>query len=108
MPAPIMCGVVSMAEAKACAGRTFSSNWTLAFLVFQSTLTDVTPLTRLSEFCTVVVQCGQCSPVIKNVAFVGSAEYSGLTRMTPRPIVPARATRAVRMLVLRELRGSEI
>src|SRR5262245_54921684 len=76
MPDPIMCGVVSMAAANACAGNTLSSNSTLAFFLFQSTTTDLIPFTRLSEPCTVLVQGGQCSPVIESVAFVGSAEYS--------------------------------
>src|SRR5256885_16258488 len=79
-----MCGVVSMAAASACAGRTLSSNSTLAFLVFQLTATDFTPLTRLSEFCTVVVHGGQCSPVFRNVAFVGSAATRDEARKGPR------------------------
>src|SRR5262245_3500639 len=71
-----MCGVPSMAAASACAGSTLSSNTTLAFLVFQSTDTDCTPFTRLSEPCTVLVHGGQCRPVTRNVAFVGSAANS--------------------------------
>src|SRR3954452_24898613 len=79
-----MCGVVSIAAASACAGSTLSSNSTLAFLVFQLTATDFTPLTRLSEFCTVVVHGEQCSPVIRNVAFVGSAAKRDEVQKRPR------------------------
>src|SRR6476646_10591438 len=85
-----MCGVVSMAAARACAGSTLSSNTMLACLVFQSTATDFTPRTRLSEFCTVLVHGGQCSPVTRNVPFVGFAAswaYKDAAEISPRPIV---------------------
>ena len=77
-----MCGVPSMAAASACAGSTLSSNSTLAFFVFQSTETDLTPFTRDSPFCTVLVQGGQCSPVIRNVALVGGFAGSCATSLT--------------------------
>src|SRR5213080_2161509 len=88
MPAPIMCGVVSIAAASDWAGSTLSSNTTLAFFVFQSTVTDLTPFTRLSEPCTVLVQGGQCRPVTRKVALVGSAEYRLAVQIRPRAIDP--------------------
>src|SRR5262245_45046844 len=95
MPAPIMCGVVSIADASDWAGRTLSSNTTLACFVFQSTVTDLTPFRRLSEPCTVLVQGGQCKPVTRNVAFVGSAEYKRASEVVPM------ATAASAMIVKR-------
>src|SRR5438093_7303849 len=97
MPAPIMCGVVSMADASDWAGRTLSSKTTLACLVFQSTATDLTPFTRLSEPCTVLVQGGQCRPVTRKVAFVGSAEYKFEAEIKPRAIAPQAIARNIRM-----------
>src|SRR5437763_17148881 len=99
MPAPIMCGVVSMAEASDCAGSTLSSYTTLACLVFQSTETDLTPFTRLSEPCTVLVQGGQCRPVTRNVALVGSADCTGPSQHNPR------ATAANAIIVQRMFRS---
>src|SRR5215471_3518794 len=99
MRAPIMCGVVSIAEASDWAGRTLSSNTTLACFVFQSTATDLTPFTRLSEPCTVLVHGGQCRPVTRNVAFVGSAEYRRASEIDPMAAA-ARAMIVVRMFSL--------
>src|SRR5439155_4201506 len=100
MPAPIMWGVPSIAEASAWAGSTLSSKTILALLVFQSTATDWTPLTRLSEPWTVLVHGGQCSPVTRNVAFVGSAEYIGLLASSPRATRVTAAIIGLRMFVL--------
>src|SRR2546423_10111162 len=100
MPAPIMCGVVSIAEASDWAGSTLSSYTTLACLVFQSTETDLTPFTRLSEPCTVLVQGGQCRPVTRNVALVGSAEYKLAWVARPRAIATVSAIIGKRMFVL--------
>src|SRR6478672_7202597 len=102
MPAPIMCGVRSMAAASACAGSALSSNTTLAFFVFQSTDTDLTPLTRLSEPCTVLVHGGQCRPLTRNVAFVGSAEYIGRTALSPSATTAVRAIIGVRIFILQQ------
>jgi hypothetical protein len=48
----------------------------------------------------VLVQGGQCSPVIENVAFVGSAEYIELAEISPRPIVASSIVNNIRMCVL--------
>src|SRR5262245_13131676 len=87
MPLPIMCGVPSMAAASAWAGSRLSSYSILAFFVFQLTETDLIPLTRASDACTVLVQGGQCRPVIRYVAFVGgSSEYTFGETAKPRAI----------------------
>src|SRR5262245_4244268 len=104
MPAPIMCGVVSMAAASDCAGKTLSSNVIFAFFVPQSTVTDWTPFTRLNEPCTVLVQGGQWRPVTKKVALVGSAEYS--RSAVTNPVATANeATMGQRMVVLQVVAG---
>src|SRR5437763_11666313 len=97
-----MCGVVSMADASDWAGRTLSSKTTLACFVFQSTETDLTPFTRLSEPCTVLVQGGQCRPVTRNVALVGSAEYKRTCVARPKAIATASAIIGIRMFVLQK------
>jgi hypothetical protein len=70
-----MCGVLSIAVATAWAGMAVSSNSNFAFLVFQSTLTDRMPLTLASDASSVEGQPGQCRPVTRNVALVGSAGF---------------------------------
>jgi hypothetical protein len=76
MSAPIMCGVFSIAVATAWAGMAPSSNSSFAFFVFQSTLADRMPLTLASDASSVEGQASQCSPVTKNVAWVGSAGFA--------------------------------
>src|SRR5262245_54344578 len=117
MLGPIMCGVSAISWATRSAGRTASSYFTCAILVFQSTLTDWMPFTFSKEDSTVFVHGGQWRPVIRNVAFVAlsslvEASFVWSPRATPMAINNAIAKALVKSLIIdspfirfRELNG---